>query len=52
MMCGPMATLLTIEIFKSFKFLALNKFKMLMLSDKLLLKKFHIDEPVTKFTEY
>lgn len=46
-----MATLLTTETFKSFKFFALNKFKMLMLSYKFLPKKFQTDEPVTKFTE-
>lgn len=50
-MCGPMAMLLTTEVFKSFKFLALNKFKMLTESNKRLPKKVHTDEPVTKFTE-
>lgn len=50
-MRGPMATLLTLEDFESFKFLALNKFKMLTQSNKLLPKKSHTDEPVTKFTE-
>lgn len=40
-----------IETFLETKFLALDKFKMLMLSNKLLPKKFHISESATIFTE-
>lgn len=40
-----------LETFKNVKFLALNKFKMLMLSNKLLPKKSHIGESAINFTE-